>query len=131
MVSAGRHDSTLKKLRLASAFKIGNLSKKSVTEVSIVKIEVILVTLGSTQSISRGEMTCSRKSNWSIAPPGSSPLATSTGHNTWIVPTDKGSVMEDSKTEEDKDKDKDEEEEGRMERGELGTGEEEEVGRDR
>jgi len=125
MVSVDKHGSTLKKSRLASAFKIGTLSKKFATEVSVVKAKVILVTLGSTQSISGGEMTCSRESDRPTAPSGSSPLATSsTGCNTWIAPTDRGSVVEESETE-DEDEDK-----GRTGRGEWGA-EEEEVGRDK
>ena len=131
MVSVGEHDSTLKKSQLTSAFRTRNLSKKSATKVSVVKVKLILVTLGSTQSIYSGETTCLRESNRSTAPPGSSPLASSTGCNTWIASTDKGSVVEDSKAKED-DVDKDKDEEGRTRRGERGAEEErEEVGRDR
>ena len=96
---------------------------------------MILITLGSTQSISKGEMTYLRKCDRSTAPPRSSPLATfSTGCNTWIAPTDRGLVVEESETEEeDVDKDEDEKEEGRTGRGEwrVEEEEEEEVGRDK
>jgi len=52
-------------------------------------------------------MTCSREFDQSTTPPGSSPLTTSsTGCNTWIAPTDRGSVVEELETE-----DEDEEEE--------------------
>jgi len=69
----------------------------------------------------RGEVT------YSTTPLGLSPLATSsTGCNTWIAPTDKGSVVEESEAEEDEDVDKDEDEEGRIGRGEQGAEEEEE-----
>jgi len=41
MVSVGKYGSTLKKIRLASSFKTGNLSKISATEVLVVKTEVV------------------------------------------------------------------------------------------
>jgi len=103
MMSVAEHDSTLKKSRLAFAIRIENLSKNSAIEVSIVKVEVILVTLRSTQSIFGGETTCLREPDRSIAPPGLSPLTTSTGGNTWIATTDLGSVVEDSEAEEEVD----------------------------
>jgi len=69
-------------------------------------------------------MTCSREFDRSTTSPESSPLATSsTGCNTWIAPTDRGSVVEELET-------KDEEEEGRTGREEGGV-EEEEVGQDK
>jgi len=54
-------------------------------------------------------MTCSGEPDQSIAPPGLSPMATSSiGCNSWFALTDKGSVMEELETEHE-----DEEDEGR------------------
>jgi len=98
MVSVGKQGSTIRKSRLASSFKIRTFSKKSKTKVLVLKAKVILVTLGSTQSSSEGEMTCIGEPDQSTTPPGSSPLATfSIGCNTWITPTDKGSIVEELK----------------------------------
>jgi len=64
-------------LRLAFAFKIGALSKKSATEVSVMKAKVILVTLASTQSSSEGKITCLGEPDRSTTPPQSFPLTIS------------------------------------------------------
>jgi len=78
-------------------------------EDSIKKVEVNQVTLGSTQSSPRRGDDCSGELDRLVAPFGSSLLATfSTGGNTWIAPTDKGSVVEEPG-------DKDEEDEGEEE----------------
>jgi len=132
MVSVAEHGSTLKKSRLASAFRIRNFSKNSSTKVSFVKMKLILVTLGSAQSISSGETTCSREPDRSTTSPGLSSLTTSTRGNTWITPTDIGLVVEDSKEEEEVEVDEDEDEhEGRVGRGGREVEEDKEVGRDR
>jgi len=64
-------------------------------KVPLKKQEVILVTLGSTQSSPRRGDKGSGEPDRSIAPSGSSLLATlSIRCNTWIAPTDKSLVVE-------------------------------------
>ena len=66
------------------------------------KTEANPITLGSTESNSKGWDDCSKGSYWSVAPSGSSALTTSsTRDNTWIAPTNKGPVVEELEEEED------------------------------
>jgi len=97
---------------------------------SVVKAEVILITLGSIQSSPRKGDDCSRESDRSVAPSKSFPLATSSARcNTWTALTNKGSVTEELDEEDEGDEEDEEKDEGCKGRGEGGA-EEEEVGQD-
>jgi len=72
MVSVGEHDSTLKKSRLAFAFKIGNLSKK-ICDIGLGRKGIADPSYLRTHPVNlQGETTCSREFDWSTTLPESS-----------------------------------------------------------